>query len=222
MVHYERLVGEIKAKLSQIRNDYLAESEGVCHRLDDGRVLRLPDDYLNFLTQGLDNAKKLGKFHAICRYKSEEARCSAYERFAEISELVNIAKLLDNDLRLLLDRGIMRALFRRPKNDEIKLLNDIAHPSEKVLMDPQYSLALLWLSRWPGPGISWPDAERNMRRLKVYDRSLLAYYARQLTPAVAAFHAIAYLKVSLIPSIAYSTVWCLIHSYVEVGKRPRR
>ena len=220
MVHYERLVGEIKAKLSQIRNDYLAESEGVCHRLDDGRVLRLPDDYLNFLTQGLDNAKKLGKFHAICRYKSEEARCSAYERFAEISGLVNIAKLLDNDLRLLLDRGAMRALFRRPNHDEFKLLNDIAHPSEKVLMDPQYSLALLWLSRCPGWDPVKPDVDLNMKRLKDYDQSLLTYYARPLTPALAAFHALAYLQVSFTPNIACATVRCLMHSYAEVGRCP--
>ena len=90
------------------------------------------------------------------------------------------------------------------------------------MMDPQYSLALLWLSRWPGPAVSRPDAERNMKRLKDYDRSLLTYYARRLTPALAAFHATAYLKVSFSPNIAYATVWCLIHSYVEVGKRPRR
>ena len=107
MVHYGQLVAEIEEKLDQIRDDYLAEAEAVCHRLSDGRVLRLPNNYLNFLTQGLDNAEKLGKFHDICRYKSEEARCSAYELFIEISGLVKLAKPLDNDLRMLLDRHIL-------------------------------------------------------------------------------------------------------------------
>ena len=194
MVHYERLVGEIKEKLGKIRNDYLAEAEGVCHQLADGRVLKLPDDYWKFVLNRLDDAKRLKELLANIRYKSEEARCSAEQQFNEISGLVNLAKPLDDDLRLLLDRGAMRALFRRPRNDEFKWLNVTAHPSKKICEDPKYSATLLWMSRWPDLDHAGPDTD--LKHLQVCDQSLLTYYATQpLPPEWKALHASTYLQV---------------------------
>ena len=194
MEHYGRVLREIEEKLARIRDEYLAETGGICRRYSRERVIRLPKNQREILHYKIDAPERMDKFHDQCRYKSEEAKTQARDCFTEILGLVDTAKTLGDNSRLLLDRGVMRSLFRRPKGDEFKLLNTTAHPTEKILKDPRYALTLLWLTRWPGPNTAKPDP--GLKRLGEYDQSLLFYYARPLNSLWTHFHGLAYLEVS--------------------------
>ena len=194
---YDRKANEVKALLDDICDNCLLEKESrVCFRAPaTGCKVNLPRSHTGFLKLGLhDNEARFLYFHKHTRYKDGRVD-DAYKKLDQVRKLVNSTLVVYcGFLRLLLDRMAMRALFKRALDDGFRLLNETAHPSEKILGDPEFSRALIWLSRWPGPNSAQPDT--TFRRLSAYDESILTYYARPLTNSTNATHAMNYVEVS--------------------------
>lgn len=194
---YDRKASEIKALLADICDNCLLEKESrICFRVPDtGREVKFPRSHKEFLQLDLHgNEMNFSSFHNHTRYKNGRAD-DAYKKLDQVRKLVKSTMVVcGGSLRLLLDRMAMRALFKRALDDAYELLNTSAHPSEKVIEDPEFSQALIWLSRWPGPIPGQPDT--TFRRLHAYDESILTYYARPLTASTIATHVMDYVEVS--------------------------
>ena len=206
---YDRKANEVKALLDDICDNCLLEKESrVCFRAPaTGHEVNLPRSHTGFLKLGLhDNEARFLYFHKHTRYKDGRVD-DAYKKLDQVRKLVNSTLVVYGGfLRLLLDRMAMRALFKRALDDAYELLNATAHPSEKVIEDPGFSRALIWLSRWPGPILAQPDTR--FRRLRAYDESILTYYARPLTAGTNATHVMNYVEVSCSCSCTISVSAC--------------
>ena len=193
---YDRIVEEIRVLLQSICDEDLLEgATRTCFITPNSKeVVTLPVYHAGFLKLGLHDDDALLRFHMLTHY-NENRREEAYQKLREIRRLVKPTIILYGEyLRLLLDRMAMRSLFKRPLNDGFSQLNASAHPSRVLLENPEFSRALIWLSRWSGPNPAKPDPE--FRRLGPYDESLLTYYARPLSDDVMAHHAIRFVQVS--------------------------
>ena len=174
---YDRLTEEIRVLLQSICDEDLREGASrTCFNVPSTNdVVTLPVYHTGFLKLGLHDDDKLLQFHMLTQY-IENRREGAFQKLREVRRLVKPTIVLYGEyLRLLLDRMAMRSLFKRPLNDGFNQLNASAHPSKVLLENPDFSRALLWLSRWSGPKPAQPDPE--FRRLGQYDESLLTYYA---------------------------------------------
>ena len=193
---YDRLTEEIRVLLQSICDEDLLEgvSRTCFTNPDSEEVVTLPVDHTGFLKLGLHDDDTLLQFHMLTHY-NEDRREEAFQKLREVRRLVKPTMVLYGEyLRLLLDRMAMRSLFKRPLNDGFNQLNASAHPSKVLLENPEFSRALIWLSRWSGPKPAQPDPE--FRRLGQYDESLLTYYARPLADEVRAHHATTFVQVS--------------------------
>ena len=193
---YDRITEEIRVLLQSICDEDLLEGASrTCFTIPNtDEVVTLPIHHTGFLKLGLHDDDTLLRFHMLTTY-IEDRHEEAYQKLREVRKLIKPTMILYGDyLRLLLDRMAMRSLFKRPLNDGYNQLNVSAHPSRVLLENPEFSRALIWLSRWAGPDPTKPDPE--FRRLGQYDESLLTYYARPLADDVMAHHAISFVHVS--------------------------
>ena len=205
---YDRLTEEIRVLLQSICDEDLLEGASrTCFIVAGSNdVVMLPVYHNGFLKLGLHDDDKLLQFHMLTHY-NETRREEAFQKLQEIRRLIKPAMVLYGEyLRLLLDRMAMRSLFKRPLDDGFNQLNESAHPSKILLESPDFSRALIWLSRWSGPNPAKPDPE--FRRLGQDDESLLTYYARPLADDVRALHATGFVHVSGIALFTRSHAKC--------------
>ena len=194
---YETHWLRINALLSEIRESCLLYEDGICTRAtSDGSPIILPTDYGSCVATELYKLSTLEELHELTEYKSDEKKEEAWGKYLSIQESMRELQPLDANLRLLLDRRVIRALFRRPKGSEYSILCDSAHPKEVIERSGSFSLAILWLSQ-----LSSPDPEFNpdgrFRPLDRDDQGLFTLYAREAEADTVSRNTSDYIKVKL-------------------------
>ena len=194
---YETHWNKINELLKEIRENCLLYEDGICTReTSDGSPIILPTDYGSCVAMKLYKLSMLEELHDVTEYKSDEKKEEAWGKYLSIQESMRQLEPLDADLRLLLDRRVIRALFRRPKGSEYSKLCDSAHPKEVVRRSGSFSLAILWLSQ-----LSSPDPEFNpdgrFRSLGRDDQGLFTLYAREAEADTVSRNTSDYIKVKL-------------------------
>ena len=182
--HYHGISKQIKDTLKKISDDCLFHEEGVCYYLNltpgssEWTPLSLPKDYASCVAMRFDVKRHLSGFHQATQYKSHNKEKEAWKRLCDIRKKMKELMTLDTHLRLLLDRRVIRATFRRPSKTRYRTLNTNAHPEQELLEGPNYSLAILWLSQLPSPDPEFNPDER-FRTLSKDDQGLFTLYARK-------------------------------------------
>lgn len=194
---YETHWLKINALLKEIREGCLHYKDGICTRAtSDGTPIILPTDYGSCVAMELHNLQVLEKLHDITEYASDEKKEEAWAKYLSVQESMRQLVPLDANLRLLLDRRVIRALFRRPVSSEYYDLCNSAHPKEVVRRSGSFALAILWLSQLPGPDPEFnPDAR--FRPLDRDDQGLFTLYAREAEADTMSRNTSDYIKVRL-------------------------
>ena len=188
----------VKSSLSNIRK-CLHYGGGVCYHLPPGATnaaVTLPKDYTGCISAGLQKEYGLQDLHGMTRYKSIEHSEKARKEYGEIKKALKILVDLDQPLRVLLDRNVMRALLKRPKGSKYAELNKTAHPKQDLTRRPAFATMILWLAQLPSPDPAFnPDAK--FRRISRDDQGLFAVYACPLRVDLMTWHTLEYVEVSI-------------------------